>query len=119
MPGRPTILTLPFPPSVNSYWRHNRGRTHISSEGKAYRQQVAQHVAVAAQPQQGQARLSVYVEVYPPDKRRRDLDNMFKAVLDALAHAGVYEDDSQIDKLSIERRPVRTAGQLVVIVRPL
>nr|VXZ83311.1 Crossover junction endodeoxyribonuclease rusA [Klebsiella pneumoniae] len=29
------------PPSNNRYYRHNRGRTHISAEGQAYRDSVA------------------------------------------------------------------------------
>ena len=51
-------------------------------------------------------RLSMTMTLFPPDKRRRDLDNAFKAPLDALAHAGVYEDDSQIDVLTIRRGAV-------------
>ncbi|EFH6703990.1 hypothetical protein ITZ39_004598 [Escherichia coli] len=34
-------ITLPWPPSNNRYYRHNRGRTHISAEGQAYRDNVA------------------------------------------------------------------------------
>ncbi|HBN5739642.1 TPA: crossover junction endodeoxyribonuclease RusA, partial [Escherichia coli] len=25
-------ITLPWPPSNNRYYRHNRGRTHVSAE---------------------------------------------------------------------------------------
>jgi crossover junction endodeoxyribonuclease RusA len=45
--------------------------------------------------------LRVVIEAWRPDKRRRDLDNLLKATLDGLAHAGVYEDDSQIVDLRI------------------
>ena len=48
-------------------------------------------------------RLYVTITAYQPDNRRRDLDNLPKAILDALQHAGVYEDDSQIDELRIGR----------------
>ena len=34
-------ITLPWPPSNNRYYRHNRGRTHVSAEGQAYRANVA------------------------------------------------------------------------------
>ncbi|HAI9572109.1 TPA: hypothetical protein HL151_00045 [Escherichia coli] len=34
-------ISLPWPPSNNRYYRHNRGRTHISAEGQAYRDSVA------------------------------------------------------------------------------
>jgi Holliday junction resolvase RusA-like endonuclease len=36
-----------------------------------------------------------------PDRRRRDVDNLLKSLLDGLGHAGVYEDDSQIQDLRI------------------
>ena len=36
-----------------------------------------------------------------PDKRRRDIDNLLKPILDALGQYGVYEDDSQIIDLRI------------------
>lgn len=45
--------------------------------------------------------LSVSLVVVPPDRRRRDIDNMLKAPLDAMCHAGLYQDDSQIVSLSI------------------
>lgn len=38
-----------------------------------------------------------------PDRRRRDLDNILKALFDALTHAGLWLDDSQIDFISISR----------------
>lgn len=63
------------------------------------------HVAVVEQIGYLELDEHLYVEVilYPPDARRRDLDNYMKCLLDALTHAGVWEDDSQIDQLCIFR----------------
>lgn len=58
--------------------------------------------------------LAVHVTVHPPDRRRRDLDNAMKALLDALAHGGAYEDDSQIDRLEIVRGAVVPGGKVIV-----
>ena len=52
-----------------------------------------------------------------PDKRRRDLDNLLKATLDSLTHAGVWSDDSQIDALSIRRFPI--GGMLKVRIEEI
>lgn len=41
----------------------------------------------------------------PPDRRKRDLDNLLKSLLDGLEGAGVFKDDAQIDDLQIVRRP--------------
>jgi crossover junction endodeoxyribonuclease RusA len=39
--------------------------------------------------------------LYPPDARR-DIDNYNKALFDALTHAGIWEDDSQVKRMLVE-----------------
>ncbi len=109
---------LPWPPSVNHYWGTRGKIRFIGAAGKAFRQQAA--VAWYATRQQGfgNTRLAVSITAHAPDRRRRDLDNLCKAALDALAHARAYEDDSQIDRLTVERGEVRKdAGLLITIGR--
>jgi len=60
----------------------------------------------------------VRIDAYPPDKRRRDLDNIQKALLDALVHADVIEDDSLIDALSIQRHEAKEEGEVIVRIQP-
>lgn len=101
---------MPWPPSVNTYWRHPNkgplaGRTLISERGRDYRDECLKLAKVNQWPAfLSEARLSVTIYAYPPDKRRRDLDNVLKAALDVMGHAGVYGDDSQIDRLEIVRK---------------
>ncbi len=110
------IFTLPFPVSTNTYYRHNRGVTHISPKGEAFRAAVAVskrlygHTAPAG-------RLSVGVELFPPDKRTRDIDNFGgKSLMDALTNAGIIEDDSLIDELKIVRRNIVKGGMCRVFI---
>jgi Holliday junction resolvase RusA-like endonuclease len=106
-------LELPYPPSVNHYWRRVGARTLISRGGRAFRQAVCSILAArGVQPIDGP--LAVEVTVHPPDRRRRDIDNLQKALLDALAHGGAYRDDSQIARLTIERRQVYLGGKVIV-----
>lgn len=114
-------IDLPYPPTVNTYWRHivmrGSARTLISRKGRQYRESVARvwserNLAVTAIT----GRLSVVVRAHPPDNRRRDIDNLPKSLLDALTHAGVWEDDSQIDALHIFRQPVEPCGKVTVRV---
>ncbi len=110
-------LTLPWPPSVNRYWRHNRGRTHISKEGRDYRVAVADAVVSQRVPSFGVARVGVRLTCIPPDRRRRDLDNLTKGLLDALEDAGVFDDDSQIDEINLLRsQPPEKPGRVEVEV---
>jgi len=94
-------LTLPYPPSVNHYWRR-RGRMYfISKEGIFYREAVMQNACDAGITAPITGWLHVSVLASAPDRRRRDLDNISKALLDALAHAGLYADDAQISRLEL------------------
>ena len=107
-------LTLPWPPSVNHYWLRNRnGSIRVSAAGVSFRQEVwlrCRQERISGLT----GRLYVSIEAFPPDARRRDLDNILKATLDALQHGGVYKDDSQIDKLLIVRSPSVKGGLLRV-----
>ena len=107
-------LTLPLAPSVNAYYRYVGSRVLISKKGRAYRKEIAAIVAVSRLKRFGDARLSIAITMHPPDRRRRDLDNVLKCLLDSLQHAGLFKDDSQIDKLSIERGERIKGGMLNV-----
>lgn len=61
-------------------------------------------------------RLRLELFVYPPDKRKRDLDNICKASLDVLQHAGIYGDDFHIQQLYVERREVRKFGEIEFVL---
>ena len=94
-------LTLPWPPSMNTYWRTFNGRMIISAQGREYRKAVADQVLIQRGAKHYEGKTRVVIEAHRPDNRRRDLDNLLKAVLDACTHAGVWVDDSNIVDLRI------------------
>lgn len=111
-------ITLPFPPSINHYWRRVGNKTIISKEGRAYRAAVEAIVQQMRLDRIEEA-MGVVIVANPPDARRRDLDNLLKAPLDALQAAGVYADDSQFDSIEITRGGVeRGSGSLSVAIYP-
>jgi Holliday junction resolvase RusA-like endonuclease len=110
-------LELPYPPSVNHLWRRVGHRTLISRGGRAFRRAVQAALAArGVRPIAG--RLAITIDVYPPDRRRRDLDNALKALLDALQHGGAYHDDAQIDDLHIRRGACVPGGRVCVRIVP-
>ena len=83
----------------------------------AYRRIVMDECLTIKNKFSADKRIRMEVIAYPPDKRRRDLDNLGKSLLDSLQHAGLYQDDSQIDYLSFERMP-EFLGKVVVYIYP-
>lgn len=57
-------------------------------------------------------KLQVEILIYPPDLRKRDIDNVCKVVLDTLQRAHIYENDFKVWKLTLERREVRQYGEV-------
>jgi len=110
-------LELPMPPSINHYYRSiGRGRVVVSRAGRDYRKVVCALVLAARVQPLGKSLLAVSLKLYVPDRRRRDLDNVLKPVLDALQYAGVYVDDNQIVELRISKELRRGRGGLLVCV---
>lgn len=116
-------IELPYPPSMNTLWRSVGGRNILSEAGRAYRRQGLTSLLVVPRADRAcwpfTERLAVTINVHPPDRRRRDLDNIPKAVLDLLTHGGVYLDDSQIDRLLIQRQAVFPGGRVFVDIASL
>jgi crossover junction endodeoxyribonuclease RusA len=112
-------LQLPWPPSINHYWRHTKdGKHYISLEGKIFRETVYYGCRNFRQKFLDTDRLSIQIDAHPPDRRKRDLDNLLKGVLDALQYARVYRDDFQVDRLTIERK-TPSKGHLIVTIKTI
>ena len=122
-------LILPWPPSVNTYYRSvsfkGRGcRVLLSKRGREYRTEVGELIdrlcrddADGCKAFPYTDRLSVDITLNPPNRRKFDIDNRIKATLDALQHAAVFEDDEQVDSLSVQRGIITTSGSAVVVIR--
>ena len=108
---------LPYPPSVNHVWMRTKKGMALNPKARAYREEVIWTIGEWHYTLQG--RIAVKVDLYMPDKRCRDIDNTTKACLDAMTHARVWKDDSQIDQLIINRRGVEAPGRAIVTVRQI
>ena len=112
------VLTLPWPPSVNTYYRRGKNSTYLSEKGRRYKAAVSDLVCGLGvgitEPLKG--RLSVFVGLAAPSKQSRDVDNYAKAVLDSIQDAGLIENDSQIDQLTLIRMPVSKGGYASVVI---
>lgn len=87
-------FTLPFPVSVN---RHlgvtSTGKRFLHSSQKRWRNAAfASMIAAKLKPISGPVAIAIWL--HPPDRRRRDADNLNKCILDSLVRGEIIADDS-------------------------
>jgi Holliday junction resolvase RusA-like endonuclease len=71
----------------------------------------------AQRPERFAGRVAISIAAGPPDKRRRDLDNIAgKAVLDLLAAHGVIADDRFVASLAARWDTAVAPGRIAVTV---
>lgn len=116
-------LVLPFPPSVNTYWRSPnsgrlKGRHLLSKRGREYKAAVRQAVIeqIGKLPKASTALVDVDIFYFPPDLRERDLDNFQKALLDSITYASVWVDDKQVKRITTEWGPKVKGGKVEITI---
>lgn len=113
-------IQLPYPPTINHYYVIYRGKPRISPEGRAYHQAVWLAVKGYGIKTVFKKHVKVAVDVWMPDRRKRDVDNILKPLLDACTKADVWRDDSQVKVLTIRHCGYDPpAGRVVVRVEEI
>ena len=129
------VIELPWPPSTNTFLRHfilpkrKHVSTCISARGRDYYAEVGALLLEKWLPKLAGA-LAVVVELYPPDRRKIDVDNRNKPILDSLKRRpkdkkqlpGAWlfaDDDSQVEDLRTILRPCVPGGKAIVTLRAI
>lgn len=125
-------IRLPWPPSVNKQYVNRAAKVKDGPKaGKKYTARMrsvesrayTQHVMVLVRkghkgPPMLDGRLEVVCLARPPALIRvRDLDNLWKIMLDSLRKAGVFTDDSLIDDQRMVRGNASEDGEMVLWFR--
>lgn len=66
----------------------------------------------------GSSPVELDVVLFPRDKKLMDIDNMLKCLGDSLQDAGVFDDDQQVWKITIERGEKIKGGGCQVTIKP-
>lgn len=108
------ILSLPYPPSANRYWRIVNGRAVLSAEARQYKRTVAllAKTQKCGKPYDGP--VSLTVSIYRPQKRG-DLSNRLKVLEDALQGVAI-EDDDQVVEIHMRRLDDESNPRAVVTI---
>ena len=89
-------IILPYPPSTNALWRMGRRRMYKS---KRYSDWMVSCFDPLIDFETICHPVSIEMSVGRPDRRKRDLDNITKPILDALETHKVLENDSLVERL--------------------
>jgi crossover junction endodeoxyribonuclease RusA len=108
---------LDWPPTVNNFHTVAKGRKVTSAKGRAWKDEQLIQMRMQKIPHQDHGRVAISIQAAPPDRRRRDLDNLLKPILDVLVEYGAIPDDSHIDELHIRRVSVQKPGVCLVLIR--
>ena len=109
-------INLPYPPSINNYWIASGHRRFISQRGRDFKNHVAEYCVEWRVPKFGDASMWVEIVLHPRSKKLMDIDNCIKPILDALQDAGVFDDDCQVQRVSITRGVPKKGGGCVVML---
>ena len=105
-------------PTVNHLWKTSGHKRYLTPEALRYIVEVKAAVPWGfkcfTEPVQ------VTIIASPPDKRKRDLDNLGKIIFDSLTKAGVYTDDHLVHKITITKAEiVKPNGRMIITVESL
>lgn len=119
-----TILGKPVPKQRPRFDRRS-GRTFTPAKTRRYEAHVAGVANLAARRMGAghrgffKARIRAVVEVYFPDRRRRDVDNVAKSVLDGIQRGQLIADDLQVDELTVRRHLDRENPRVEVLLETI
>ena len=85
--------------SVNKYYRSWKGRVLISKDGKEFKKELELYLT-NYEKILGKIKLNIILHF--KDKRKRDVDNYAKVLIDCLKNK-LFEDDDMIYKLYMEK----------------
>ena len=110
-------IEMPWPPSINGYWRTFRNRQIISKRGREYRKKAVEHIKeIGLFNKKISGAVQVTMVLNPPTLRKYDVDNFNKALFDALSHAGFWLDDEQVNHLQIVKGEKVKGGSVPMFI---
>lgn len=108
---------MPFPPSVNGLYRNAAFGGRVKTEAYKAWQKEAGWTIKTQFPKPMTGKVCLTIRAVKPDKRKRDIMNLEKAITDLLVDMGIIEDDSLVQSGFMEWVSSDLAGVSVTIVK--
>lgn len=101
--------------SVNSIWKKHANGIYLTASVRKFRTDM--YYLTRQAHKFGDAKVEVTLRLRAPDRRKYDLDNMTKSIIDALQFCQIFNDDSQVVVLHAEKLPIIQKGELEIRVK--
>lgn len=112
-------ITLPLPPTINHYYVRSSRTIFLNKKANEFRKEVFILSRNFSNYFSINERLLIDVIFHPPNKRKFDIDNRLKGLLDALQHARIFSDDEQIDKIIVTRGDIMKNGASLITIKKI
>lgn len=96
------VTLRPTPPSTQTIYRHGSRGSYMTQVGVDTKKMYQMEILAECGKKPTKEPISVIVELYFKDEKRRDVDNFNKLILDA-GSGLLWFDDSQIQELVIRK----------------
>lgn len=113
---KPVKVVFPYPPTVNHYWGMKGRIRFLTVKARKFREEVINAVKFYKLDNNYDGPIGIYMWTTAPDKRKRDIDNVIKPMLDALEHADVYTNDCNIEQIHRFKLPYMGKNKSVTVV---
>jgi len=116
------VILLGEPKSTSHIYKMTcRGRfasMYMSSDGRTIKKSYLKQVSEQWQQEKILEPVSINIDLYFGTKRQCDIDNFHKLSLDALTGT-VWEDDSQIQKMIVEKHYDKENPRIEIVINKL
>lgn len=110
------IILKGNPLSTNNIYRRHGFTIYLSKDGSKLKEYYQWEVKTQWKEDIQYKELELDIKLYFGDKRKRDIDNFNKLVLDSMTGI-VYLDDKQIQKLTVEKLYDKKNPRVEIIVK--
>jgi crossover junction endodeoxyribonuclease RusA len=90
--------------------------TYVSHEAREYQELVKASLLEHQKCHRSTGRIAYRMVVCPRSNREQDISNRIKVLEDALQHANLFNNDSQVDQIEVRRGPVVAGGAVKISV---
>lgn len=114
-------FNLPWPPTVNHYHQPIRRGSGVriikGAKAREYAKEAGKVIdALGLAGEAISGYVAITITLHPPTLASYDVDGRPKGILDALTEAGFWLDDSQVQKMTVDKGEKVKGGMVVVRV---